>query len=58
MSRLKGKSNKKPPAAPDTVEFTTEQRLEFIANLIVDRILEDKANEQTLLKKIGNVNDS
>jgi hypothetical protein len=58
MARTKGSSNKKPPAAPDTVEFTTEQRLAFIANLIVDRILQDKANELTLLKQIGSVDDS
>jgi len=35
------------------VNFTTEERLTFIAPLIVERIIEDIKNEQPLLKKIG-----
>ncbi|MBN9397925.1 hypothetical protein BGO17_00680 [Candidatus Saccharibacteria bacterium 49-20] len=53
MSRPKGSKNVNPPAVPDTVNFTTEERLTFIATLIVERIIEDIKNEQPLLKKIG-----
>jgi hypothetical protein len=53
MSRTKGSANKNPPAVPDTVNFSTEERLELIASLIVDRILEDQATGQSLLKALG-----
>ncbi len=56
MARRKGSINKNPPAAPDTIQLSTEERLEFLANLIVERILEDKAKGQPLLKKIGGSN--
>jgi hypothetical protein len=42
-------------AVPDTINFTTEQRIEFLANLIVARILEDKANDYILLKDLEKV---
>lgn len=58
MSRPKGSKNSQSLATPDTVQFTTEQRIVFIANLIVDRILEDLAKDQPLLKEIGGDNDS
>ncbi len=53
MGRTKGTKNKNPPAVPDTVSFTTEQRVEFIATLIVERILEDISNGKPLLKQLG-----
>ena len=53
MSRTKGSANKNPPAVPDTVNFSTEERLELIASLIVDRILDDQATGQSLLKALG-----
>jgi hypothetical protein len=37
-------------------KFTTEQRIDFLANLIVNRILEDKANDLALLKSLRKVN--
>lgn len=40
-------------AVPDTVSFTTEQRVEFLANLIVNRILEDVAVGCPLLQSLG-----
>jgi len=58
MARTKGSTNKNSPTVPDTVLFTTEQRIEFLANLIVDRVLEDKANGQKLLKRIGGRHDA
>jgi len=39
-------------ATPDTILFTTEERIEFIARLIVERINEDENNDFELLKKI------
>jgi hypothetical protein len=39
-------------ATPDTVQFTTEQRIEFLAQLITDRIVEDEANGFPLLRTI------
>ncbi len=53
MSRPKGSKGKDAIAPPDTVSFTTEQRIAFIAQLIADRIAEDKANDYPLLKQIG-----
>ncbi len=58
MSRRKGSKNKNPVAVPDTVHFTTEQRLEFIATLIVERMLEDISSGKPLLNQIGGSNDS
>ncbi len=52
MARLKGISNRKPPSAPDTVSFTTQERLEFLAHLIAERIAKDKAEDYPLLKRI------
>ncbi len=39
-------------ATPDTVLFTTEERIEFIAQLIVERITEDENAGFELLKQI------
>lgn len=53
MSRPIGSKNKQAIAPPDTVSFTTEERIEFIARLIADRIAEDKASGYSLLKRLG-----
>ncbi len=39
-------------ASPDTINFSTEQRIEFLANLIVNRILDDTADGSPLLQAI------
>ena len=57
MSRPKGSSNKETASEPDSISYTTEQRLEFIANLIVDSIAEDEESGQPLFHKIGGVTD-
>jgi hypothetical protein len=57
MSGLKGSTTKEATAVPDTVKLTTEERVEFIANLIVDRILEDRAESRALPKAIGGTKD-
>jgi hypothetical protein len=55
MPKQNDNNKEKLLAVPDTINFTTEQRIEFIANLIVARILEDKANDCNLLKSLKKV---
>lgn len=52
MSEHQGSKQSSRLATPDTVLFTTEERIEFIAQLIVERIVEDQNNGFELLKKI------
>ncbi len=52
MGRHKGSQNKEPQRTPETIHFTTEQRIEFLANLIVDSITEDQDLDEELLKRI------
>lgn len=40
-------------ATPDTIQLSTEERIKFIANLIVDRIIQDEKDNFALLEKIG-----
>lgn len=56
MPKTKNDDEKESLAIPDTISFTTEQRIDFLANLIVNRILEDKANDLALLKSLREVN--
>lgn len=51
MGRTKGSKNKNSPV-PHTISMTTQERIEFLANVIVDAIQEDLRNGQPLLKKI------
>ncbi len=37
---------------PHTIEMSTEERVEFLANLIVDRIMADQQGGQAILKHI------
>lgn len=55
MPKLNNGNKEKSLAVPDTINFTTEQRVEFLANLIVARILEDKADNHTLLKSLEKI---
>ncbi len=57
MSRAKGSKNQQAIATPDTVQFTVEERIKFIADLIADRIAEDEADGFPLLKKIQEVDN-
>lgn len=53
MSRPKGSKNKEQKlATPDTVLFSTEERIMFLADIIVDRIAEDEAKGFPLLNAI------
>ena len=53
MGRRKGSKNKQPTVDPLHTVMTSEERLEFIASLIVDRIEEDQESGHTLLEEIG-----
>lgn len=57
MSRPKGSKNQQAIATPDTVQFTVEERIKFIADLIADRIAEDEADGFPLLKRIQEVDN-
>lgn len=53
MSRPQGSKNKvQKLAAPDTVLFSTEERIKFLADIIVARIAEDEADGFPLLNTI------
>jgi hypothetical protein len=59
MSRPQGSKNKEQKlATPDTVLFSTEERVKFLADLIVTRIAEDETKGFPLLsaikKEVGN----
>lgn len=53
MGRRKGSKNKKPIIDPLHTVMTTEERLEFLASLIVERIEEDQTDGGELFEKIG-----
>ncbi|OYW85786.1 hypothetical protein B7Z17_01670, partial [Candidatus Saccharibacteria bacterium 32-49-10] len=48
-----GSKNKKPTIDPLYTVMTSEERLEFLANLIVERIETDQMSGYELLDKIG-----
>lgn len=52
MARTKGSKNKNQPRIPHTVLLTTEQKVEFLALLIIEQIDEDLLDKQRLLKRI------
>ena len=59
MSRPQGSRNKEQKlATPDTVLFSTEERIKFLADLIVTRIVEDETEGFPLLNAIKKEIDS
>lgn len=58
MARTKGAKNKIAVHTPDICSLTPEQRIELLANLIIDRIIEDQAADQKLLRSIGGSRES
>lgn len=48
--------SKLPAGTPDTVAYSTKQKINFLANIMVDRIIEDQKNGAPLLKKIEREN--
>jgi len=49
MSRPKGSKNKVQQLPAEQFSYTTEQRVELIADLIVEKIIEDQRNGQHLI---------
>lgn len=52
MARPKGSRNKNSSALPQYVDLTTEERITLLANLIVDKIIDDQNNGQMIQKRI------
>jgi len=55
MGRTKGSVNKQPKQLPDTAYLAPEQRVEFLANIIIERIQQDQKNGGKLLKKLQDI---
>ena len=51
MGRTKGSTNKQQPV-PWPMNLSTKDRLELLASIVVDKIIEDQKNGGPLLKKI------
>ena len=49
MARPKGSKNKTKKPLAEQFSFTTEQRVKLVANLVVEKILEDGAFAQKLI---------
>ena len=49
MSRPKGSKNKPKPATEGPFEYTLEQRMKMVAELIVEKINEDQRNGRNLI---------
>ena len=52
MSRPKGSKNKNSSAVPWPMNLSTEERINFLANIIIDTVIEDEKQGSPLLKKI------
>lgn len=58
MARTKGSKNKNSSALPDYATLSTEQRIQVLANLIVDKIYEDLQGKRVLLKQLTKTGDA
>ena len=58
MSRPKGSKNKIRQLPAEQFSYTTEQRIELIADLIVEKIIEDQRNGQRLIDALEGNNVS
>jgi hypothetical protein len=58
MGRTKGTPNKNTAVRPPVCKLSEDERVQLVANLIVDRILADQQNGQPLLKKAKRSNPS
>ena len=54
MGRVKGIRNKNSGSRPIASSLSPQERIQLLANLIIDKILEDQKNEQIILKKLVN----
>ncbi len=53
MSRPKGSKNKVREPLVESFSYTTEQRIDLLADLIVEKIIEDRRNGRRLLEIAG-----
>ena len=53
MGRIKGSKNKNSIQRLVASTLSPEERIRFLANIIVDKILEDQRNGQVILKTIN-----
>ena len=53
MSRTKGSKNKKSVSEPLNTLMNNAERLEFLAQLISEKIEQDQSADELLLRKIG-----
>ena len=53
MGRIKGTKNKNLDTRPIVSLLSPQERIHFLANLIIDKILEDQRNGQVVLHKIS-----
>ncbi len=53
MGRLKGSTNKTSISRVIASTLSPSERVQFIANLIIDRIIKDQNNGKPLLKKLS-----
>lgn len=58
MSQIEGsKQQSKIIAPPDTVLFSTEEKIQFLAELIVSRVEEDRLSGESLLNSLIECSD-
>lgn len=53
MGRAKGSVNKNSASIPTTMTMTPAERITFLANLIIDRILEDQKQGMPILNSLS-----
>ena len=54
MSRPKGSKNKPKLPVVEEFQFTTEQRIKLVANLVIEKIIEDLKFKQQLTSILEN----
>lgn len=58
MPRPKGSKNKPKAPVVEQFTFTSEQRIKLVANLVVEKILEDQQFGKKLSQLLGGSNDA
>lgn len=53
MSRPKGSKNKSKPETDGVFEYTLEQRMKIVADIIVERIIEDQSFGRKIVDILG-----
>ncbi len=52
MARTKGSKNKQTTALSEFVYMPSEERLKLIANLVIDRVIEDQKGDKHIERKL------